>query len=373
MRPGDSPSNGHAAKRRFALKALGGLVAMPWLSPPVAASEPVKLGYLPVNAMTTIYTGAANAWTGSDISVELTRLQGGPAIVQAIQSGSIQTGEIAVTVLLSLASRKIPIVALASCNNATRDAPYNRIMVPKGSSLRSVSDLKGKTVGILALGTLDHVQLLAALKAAGLNAGDVKIVSIPVPNQPQALAAEQVDAMVMPPPADAVAERHFGARQLADATESLPYYPLEVLAVDARWMKRNHAAADALVVGWIKACRWIDDHAEATRSVMKQTLSLQPDIAESARLPKWSRNCLPVMPGFWNLYYAMVTNKLIEPASDPESMMREYVIEPTTEFVLPALKKLGRQPDLQTDALASLALPYLPKAPQTYLAPWEKS
>jgi hypothetical protein len=146
-----------------------------------------------------------------------------------------------------------------------------------------------------------------------------------------------------------------------------------VLAADARWMEKNHAAANELVFGWIKACRWIDDHAEATRSVMKETLSLQTDIAESARLPKWSRNCLPVMPGFWNLYYAMVTNRLIEPAGDPDSMMRDYVIEPTTRFVLPALEKVGRQPDPQTDRLSSLALPYLPRAPQTYLASWEKS
>jgi ABC-type nitrate/sulfonate/bicarbonate transport system substrate-binding protein len=360
--------------RRHALGVLGSALAASTVRPRRAtAATKIQVGYLPVISCTPIYLEAAQPWAGGNLEVEPLRLQAGPAIAQAIQSGSIPAGEIACTVALSLASRGIPIVALASANVITRKYPYNRIMVPAGSTLHSVAELKDKTVGVLGIGTIDHLELLMALHVAKMSASDVKVVTIPVPTQPQVLASGQVDAMMMPPPADAVAEIQFGARMLADATDSLPYIPLEYLVADARWVERNPAIVQELVSGWIKACRWMTANREAARASAARALNLAPEIAAKARLPYWQANGLPIMPGVWNLYYAMTETKLIDPVADPEAMMQRYFIEPTTNYVLPALKALGRVPDAEADGLEHLGLPYLAKPPEDYFAAWEKA
>lgn len=366
-------NRGRALNRRHALGFLGSVVAATTMPKRVLAATKIQVGYLPVVSCTPLYLSAARPWAGTDLEVEPLRLQAGPAIAQAIQSGSIPTGEIACTVTLSLASRGIPIIALMSVNVITREHPYNRIMVLKDSPLHSVADLKGKTVGVLAIGTIDHLELLVALHAAKMNASDVKVVTIPVPNQPQVLASGQVDAMMMPPAADSVAEIQYGARTLADATDSLPYIPLEYLVADANWAARNPAIVHELLVGWIKACRWMEKNDQKARATVAQQLNLAPEIAAKARLPYWQANGLPIMPGVWNLYLAMVENKLIDPVADPKGMIQRYFIEPTMKYMLPALKAVGPVPDPVSKSLEHLDLPYLTSKPESYFASWERA
>jgi len=283
--------------RRATLGLLASAAAAGVVPRRAAAATKLQVGYLPVNAMSSIYLDAAKPWAGGDLEVEPLRLQAGPAIVQAIQSGSILLGEIACTVALSLASRGIPIICLVNCNNVTRNFPYHRIMVAKSSPLSSVAELEGKTVGVLLLGTIDHLLLLAALRRASVDPKRVNIVTIPVPNQAQALASGQIDAMMMPPPADTVAEIQYNARMLADATEALPYLPLEFVIADEKWVTENPDLARRLVAGWIRTSRWISANQAETRAAASRVLNLEPTVAARMRLPHWSANGLPVMPG----------------------------------------------------------------------------
>ena len=368
-----SSTGKHVLNRRHTVGLLGSALAAATLPKRAMAGTKIQVGYLPVVSCTPLYLAAAQPWAGADLEVEPLRLQAGPAIAQGIQSGSIPAGEIACTVVLSLASRGIPIVALMSANVITREHPYNQIMVPRDSTLHSVADLKGKTVGVLAIGTVDHLELLVALHAAKVSASDVKVVTIPVPNQPQVLSSGQVDAMMMPPPANSVVEIQFGARTLADATNSLPYIPLECLVADAKWAEQNPAIVHELLVGWIKACRWIESNDQKARGAIVQQLNLAPEVATKARLPYWQANGLPIMPGVWNLYLAMTANKLIEPVADPQGMIQRYFIEPTTKYLLPALKAIGQVPDPTSEGLKHLDLPFLTNKPETYFAAWERN
>jgi len=360
--------------RRATLGLLASLTAAGVFPRRVAAATKVQVGYLPVCAMSSIYLEAAKPWAGgADLEVEPLRLQAGPVIVQAIQSGSIPMGEIACTVALSLASRGIPIICLVNYSNVTRNSPYLRIMVAKGSALRSVAELEGKTVGVVLLGTIDHLLLLAALRQASVDPKRVNVVALPVPNQPQALASGQVDAMMMAAPADTVAEIEYGARMLSDATQAVPYYPLECVVADEKWVKKNPDLVRRLAAGWIKASRWISANQAEARAVAGRVLDLKPTIAAQMRLPHWSANGLPVMPGVWNLYYLLVSNGVIDAVPDPAAMIQRYFIEPTIRYVLPALSDIGRVADPETDRLRRIPLPSLPHPPETYLGPWEKA
>jgi NitT/TauT family transport system substrate-binding protein len=359
--------------RRQALATLGILGASAAVPRVARAAAKIQLGTVPVNAITAVYIGGAKPWSGLDIEIETVAFQGAPTAVQAIQSGSIPTADIGYAVVLSLASRGIPVVSLAGDSVVTRRSPHSRLMVAKDSPIRTVQDLRGKTVGVFALGTVDHFLLLAGLMVNKIDAKDVKIVPIPMPNQAQALATGHVDAIQAPAPGDTMAEVQIGARTLADAVDFLPYYPAACLVAHARWVDQNPDLAKRLVMGWIKANRWIDSNQTQARRVAGDTLKLAPDLADKMRIPHFIRNALHVMPGVWNLYYMMVANGAIQAVSDPDALMRRYFIEPAEKILLPALRELGVDKDPETRELAALKLPYLPKDPDAYLGPWEKS
>jgi hypothetical protein len=235
-----------------------------------------------------------------------------------------------------------------------------------------VTDLRGKTVSVFALGTVDHFLLMTALLASKVDAKEVKILPIPLPNQPQALASGQVDAILAPPPADTVAEVQFGARMLADAVSFLPYYPSACLVAHTRWVDQNPELAKRLVVGWLKTNRWIDSNPGQARRAGGEVLKLTPEVADKMRIPHFLRNGLHSMAGLWNLYYMMVANGAIQAVSDPEVLMRRYFIEPAQKILLPALQELGAEKDPEVEELVRTKLPYLPKDPEAYLGPWER-
>lgn len=358
-------------RRRSFLVGTSALAASPFAYSNSEAEKTVRLGYLPVNAMTSIYMDAALGKDSGRVPTSLQRIMGGPAIVQGIQGDSLDAGECAVTVLLSLASRGIPIVLLAMSNNVTTQFPYNRIMVKKDSPLKSVADLRGKKVGILALGTLDHVLVLAALKRENMSKSDVYLVSVPVPNQPQALESGQVDAMMMPPPADEYAVQTFNARELEDATKAFAYYPLEVLIAGEAWVEKNPELATSMAADWIKTNRWIAKEQNAARMIAQERLQLPDNISKTIRMPQWSVSGLPVMPGIWNIYHAMVEVGIIQPPKDPKAMMERYFINPVQRITIPALRRLPLMTDEVTERLNSVPLSYLPEGPRRYIPNWK--
>jgi ABC-type nitrate/sulfonate/bicarbonate transport system substrate-binding protein len=364
-----SLERGSIISRRRALGLLGAGLLAPSIS---RAAFKVQLGIVPVNALTGVYLGGPKPWAGTDIDVETVMFQGAPTAVQAIQSGSVPAADIGYAVVLSLASRGIPIVCLAGDSVVTRRSPHSRVMVAKESPLRTVTDLRGKTVSVFALGTVDHFLLMTALLANKMDAKDVKIVPIPLANQPQALASGQVDAILAPAPADTAAEVQFGARTLAEAVDFLPYYPSACLVAHSRWVDQNAGTAKQLVSGWLKANRWIDADATQARRIGGDLLKLPPDLSSKMRLPHFLRNGLHSMAGLWNLYHMMVANGAIQAVSDAEGLMRRYFVEPAQRILLPALQESGIEKDPEVEGLAPMKLPYLPKDPEAYLGPWEK-
>lgn len=54
----------------------------------------------------------------------------------------------------------------------------NRLVVLKDSPIKQISDLKGKDIGVPALGALSYYTLLRELKLSGMSVDDVKIVSV---------------------------------------------------------------------------------------------------------------------------------------------------------------------------------------------------
>ena len=139
------------------------------------------------------------------------------------------------------------------------------IIVPADSPIRTVADLKGRTVGV-SRGSGSHYVLAAALKRAGLTFADIKPAYLQAPEGAAAFEKGSLDAWSIWDPFLAFAEAKRPVRTIADGSGLTSYHryylvndsfvaqhPEVVVAVyDAlaeaeRWVKANPDAAVALL------------------------------------------------------------------------------------------------------------------------------
>ena len=110
---------------------------------------------------------------------------------------------------------------------AADTAEYSAIMVPPSSTIQSVSQLKGKTIGVNALGNIATLFIASMLAEynLGMQADHIRLKAIPFPLMTHALLAHQIDAAWMVEPFVTTAAMA-GATPLADtnqgATENFP-------------------------------------------------------------------------------------------------------------------------------------------------------
>ena len=145
------------------------------------------------------------------------------------------------------------------------------------------------------------MMLDALPKRAKIRKEDIKLVPMPAPNMPDALAHGLVDAIFAIPPADTVAERKYHARTIANATELVPYAGLSTFALSREFANANPEAAKKLYRACIRFSRWIDDNPADARKVAAKNLDLPADLAAHMRIPLFARNIFSFFPEYADL------------------------------------------------------------------------
>jgi sulfonate transport system substrate-binding protein len=123
--------------------------------------------------------------------VEYSNFQSGHLVVEALNAGSLDYGGV---------SEIPPVFAAASTIQSFRqiavthgDVNNQVILVPKGSRIESLSDLKGKRVGYINA-TTAHYFLIQMLKSVGLGWKDIIPVAIGVSDGAAAFSSGSLDA-----------------------------------------------------------------------------------------------------------------------------------------------------------------------------------
>jgi len=194
------------------------------------------------------------------VGVTWTEFNAGPVQLEALNVGSIDFGDVGEAPPIFAQAAGAPLVYAG----ATVPRPkLEAVIVPKGSAVHSVADLKGKRVA-LNKGSNVHYFLVKLLEKQGLAYGDVQTVFLAPPDARAAFEKGAIDAWVIWDPFLAAAQKTLDARLLADASgvvHNRAYYFTsrefatrnpdvlkiaidEVNAVDT-WAAKNQAAAAA--------------------------------------------------------------------------------------------------------------------------------
>lgn len=194
------------------------------------------------------------------VAVRWVEFNAGPVQLEALNVGSIDFGDVGEAPPIFAQAAGAPLVYAG----ATVARPgLEAVIVPKGSAIRSVADLKGKRIAYNK-GSNVHYFLVKLLEKHGLKYGDVQSVFLAPPDARAAFEKGSVDAWVIWDPFLASAQKALDARLLADAkgvVNNRAYYFTsrdyasrnadvlriaieEIAAIDA-WASKNKSAAAA--------------------------------------------------------------------------------------------------------------------------------
>ncbi len=147
-------------------------------------------------------------------TVKFVAFDGSAPIVEALTAGAVDIGmpgDIGV-IFAHAAGAEVDIVGTLKGN-----PDFLRLIVPRDSSVRSLGDLKGKTIAV-AKGTSSHLFILKAINAAGFKTSDFKWAFLSNPDAGTAFQQGNVDAWATWDPFAATAEIKWGAKLIEHAT-----------------------------------------------------------------------------------------------------------------------------------------------------------
>ncbi|MBC3917962.1 ABC transporter substrate-binding protein [Undibacterium sp. CY18W] len=264
-----------------ALLGACGKAATPQASGPVAAPDLSKVKLVLGDQVKLLRTKAeaAGVLEGIPYQIEWASFQGAAPLFEAVVSGDVDTAMAADTPALAAAAggARVKVVA-ASVSSPTGVA----ILVPPGSPIKTVADLKGRNVIVSsARGSVAHYLLFGALREAGLKTEDVNTGFLLPSDAAVAFSSGKIEAWATFGTYQASAEIN-GARVLRNGVGINSGIGV-IAASDAALADAGKRAALADVLRRLALSNtWANAHPEEYGEVFQRLTGLPADVARLA-------------------------------------------------------------------------------------------
>ncbi len=162
---------------------------------------------------------------------------------QAFEANAIDISVGAANGVIFAAAEGVAGKIIASLSKESSRGFSTRFYVKENSPIKTVADMKGKTIGINGFSTSGHLWLRAALGKVNLADSDVTLVPVPFSAMEIALESGKIDVGMFPQPYATLLERQIKVRTLFDAKYGVPFdEELTVVVTKDEFAKKNSAA-----------------------------------------------------------------------------------------------------------------------------------
>jgi sulfonate transport system substrate-binding protein len=151
------------------------------------------------------------------VKVEWAQFAQGPQLMEAMNVGKIDVGSVGETPPIFAQAAGARIVYLAGRRITATSGKGSAIVVPKGSPIKSLAQIKGQKV-VFQKGSASHYFIIKALEEVGLKYSDIQVLSMPNVEARGAFIQGTIPVWVTGDPHLALVEKLHGARVLRDAT-----------------------------------------------------------------------------------------------------------------------------------------------------------
>lgn len=212
-----------------------------------------------------------------NVTVNWVQSAGSNKANEALRAGAIDVGSTAGSAALLARANNSPIKTISLYSQPE----WAALVVGKDSTIKSVADLKGKSVAATK-GTDPYFFLVQALEEAGLSTKDVTVENLQHADGKAALTNGSVDAWSGLDPIMATAEQE-GAQLFY---RNLGFNTYGFLNATESFLKDKPELAQTVVDAYEKARAWAAANPEETAQILADAAGLKPEVAKTVILER---------------------------------------------------------------------------------------
>jgi NitT/TauT family transport system substrate-binding protein len=270
------------------------IAAALWLAAaPLAAQERVKVevGYVPALASGPLYIAKEKGYyadVGLDVEVQRIVSSSDMAAMLATNRLQVISGALSVGFFNSI-EKDLPVKLIMSRNGSP--AFHNLLLrTDLKDTVKSAADLKGRTIAIVARGSIIVYEVSKILAKGGLALKDVEVKYMPFNQMAVAFQNKAIDAALMIPPlVDVTVQKGFAVKFIdpEDVVEEKPIL-LTVKQINTDWAAKHPKAAKDFVYATLKGAHDYCNayHGGPNRAEVVQILAKYSDVSDPAIIEK---------------------------------------------------------------------------------------
>ena len=245
--------------------------------------ETVNIGYLPTDHDAALFVAnATGMYKKAGIEVNLYEYNNGGDLMSAMASGDLDVGYVGITPAIYSISKEVPVRIVAGAQNEGSG------LLCHNSSIKSISDLKGKTVATPGEASVQSVLLKYDLKKNELNTTDIESPAMKVSSMNDALKTGGIDAMLTYEPYVTISKEINNQTLVESSEDILPNHPCCVVVMNEKFLSEHTNKAKTILDIHKKATDKIKANPEGMVQYLPQHIVPNAEIEkESLKHTEW--------------------------------------------------------------------------------------
>ncbi|MGC5014960.1 ABC transporter substrate-binding protein [Streptosporangium sp. DT93] len=241
----------------------------------------IKVGALAVPDSAPLYLAKARGYFADEgLTVAIEPTQSAAQAFPALEGGTLDVALVNYVSTFQAVTRGATFRVVADAYQA---APKTFVvMTLDDSKVKSMADLKGKTIGVASRRSIGSLTIAAALATHGLSESDVELLEFPLPDMVDKLRRGIIDAAWLTEPFITQATTTLGARLVQDMTASdspTADFPVAGWGITAAYAAENPRTVAAFQRAITRAQRLAAGDRKAVTDILPTYTRIPPAVA----------------------------------------------------------------------------------------------
>ncbi|MGB9980498.1 ABC transporter substrate-binding protein [Methanobacterium sp.] len=245
----------------------------------VTSHETIVVGYLPSDHDSALFVAnAKNMFEKEGLIVNLVPFRSGPDLINAAKLGKIDIGYCGISPVTIAIDNGVPIKIVASVNQEG-----SGIVVGNNTDINSIADLKGKSIAIPKVNSVQDVLLTYWLSQYNISRNEVNITESEVPYMPRSLLFKKFDGYVAWEPYVSAGSMEGDGKILSySKNDSWKNFPCCVVIATDSFAKDQPNALRKFLNVHIEVTNYVNTHKNETALIVSQKLGTSVQIEEES-------------------------------------------------------------------------------------------
>ena len=282
-------------RRNFASCMLLAAAVVATLAAPTWAQAPetskLRVSTLPIAGMTPLFAANKLGYfkdEGLEVGIEF--VAGGSQSLPLVMQGTLHLSNAPIVSLALAKVQGFDVKLVAPTLDDKRSPPgQTASLVKSDGPVKTVTDLKGRRIGVNVINSVNWMYDRAFLRKNGLDPSQVTYVEVPFPSMIDALMRGSVDAVVVVPPFHQIAINSGQARALGyPLSDVQPGLHIAAYGASTKWLDANPNTVKAFTRAMRKSIEYLRANPAQAKDLTAEFTKAKRELVEQIPMDDWS-------------------------------------------------------------------------------------